>query len=429
MTTTDSAQAPPTTNASVVHSAERLGVRSPAAVRAERRAWLILWVAFATCCLLLFSAGKFVVDYVSSAQVDQLALVTNSRGRPLVVAPGSAERTVLTRTELSVGTQVALDRETVSTIELELFDESTVKVLAGASVELARMEVGRFIKQQHLVLDQTAGVVQYQSVGPIDVELPSNGVAHLAAKSDVTIWINDAGQTTQVLVYDGEARIESGGQTQTVARDRRATIVDGRILAVEDRAQALLPNGDFARQDDGWEKHDFTTNPLLDVIGQRFWVAGPELSDKRLNALRVVRENSRGEHGETGFKRNLNNLDVSGYRHLWLQAYVRVDYASLSGGGYLGFEYPMMLGMNYEGVREGSSPGPWSIGFYTANPDNRPAPAGRAELWPAGEWKQFRVDLMNTDPENIPYRLREFTVMGQGHNYDARVAGIELIGE
>jgi hypothetical protein len=426
VTTTDSAQAAPAT---VVESAERLGARSPAAVRAERRAWLILWVAFATFCALVFSGLKFAVDYVSTAQVDQSAVVTTSRGRVFVTAPGSAEKAVLARTELGVGTVVALDRDSdASLAELRLFDQSTLKVLAGATLELSRMEVGRFIKQQRLVLGQSAGVVQFATVGPIDVELANGGVAHLAAHSDVTVWIDTEGKT-RVLVYDGEARLELAGQFVTVPRDKRAVMgTDGRI-GVFDRSEQLLPNGDFARQDEGWQRHDVPGNPLIDVNGQRFWVSGPELADQKLTALRVLRENSRLEHGETGLIRNMKNLDVSGYRHLWLKAYVRVDYASLSGGGYLGSEYPMMLRMTYEGPREGSEPGPWSVGFYVANPDNRPAPQGRAEQWPAGEWQPFLVDLTNTDASNVPYRLREFSVMGQGHNYDARVAGLELIGE
>jgi len=426
VTTTDSAQAPAT---NVVHSAERVSARSPAAVRAERRAWLILWVAFATFCALAISVGKFVVDYVSTAQVDQLAVVSNARGRVLVVAPGSVEQTVLNRSELGVGTVIALDRDTASTIDLEMFDESHVKVMSGASVELARMEIGRFIKQQRLLLDQSLGVVQYASVGPIDVDLPGNGTAHIAPKSDVTIWIDENGQTTQVLVYDGEARIDSGGQSLTVPRDKRTTIVDGRIQQLDDRAKTLLANGDFSRQDDGWQRHDVPSNPLIDVNGQRFWVSGPEIAGRTVPALRVVRENSRQEHGETGLIRNMNNLDVSGFRHLWVKAMVKVDAASLSGGGYLGSEYPMMLRMTYEGPRAGSEPGPWAIGFYVANPESRPVPPGRAELWPLGQWKPYEVDLMDTDPDNIPYRLREFSVMGQGHNYDAQVAAIEIVGE
>jgi hypothetical protein len=81
----------------------------------------------------------------------------------------------------------------------------------------------------------------------------------------------------------------------------------------------------------------------------------------------------------------------------------------------------------YEGPVANSRPD-WPVGFYYSNQDNRPT-AGVSELWPQGEWKQYRVDLMNTDPSNIPYRLVEFDVMGQGHSYDARVASISLIGD
>lgn len=413
--------------ASVVQAAERLGARSPAAVQAERRAWLILWVAFATFCALLFSAGKFVVDYVSTAQVDQLAFVSASRGRVFIVAPGSAEQTVLARSELGVGTVVALDRDN-SALELELFDSSRVKVQPGATVELTRMEVGRFIKQQRLLLEQSSGAVQYTAAGPMDVKLPNNAIAHLAPRTDATLWI-DEGSNARVLVYDGEVKVDAAGQSVTVPKDKRTRVVDGRLSGgVADRPEQLLANGDFAQRDDGWLRHDKVSTPLLDIEGQRFWVSGPEEAGRPLTALRVLRLNSRQEHGETGLIRNLD-IDVSGYRHLTLNAWVRVDYASLSGGGYIGSEYPMMLQMKYEGPVEGTEPGPWAIGFYIANPENRPTPAGRAELWPAAQWQQYTVDLMNTDADKVPYRLREFSVMGQGHNFDARVAGIELIGD
>jgi len=421
LTTTDSAQVTPAT---VVHPAERLGARSRAAVQAERRAWLILWVAFATFCLLVFSAAKFVNDFVNTAQVDQLAVVTASRGTVFVVSPGSADQTRLARTELGVGTVIALDRVD-SSLELQFFDDSRAKVQPGASVELTRMEVGRFIKQQRLLLDQTAGVVQYTSVGSMDVQLPNNAMAHLAPHSDATLWI-DASGVSRVLVYDGEVKLDAAGQSATVPRDKRMAIADGRLGQVADRPEQLLRNGDFVQRDDGWLRHDLVLGQ--DVEGQRFWVSGPELPDRTLMALRVLRDRSRGEHGETGLIRALD-IDVSGYRHLWLNAWVRVDQASLSGGGYLGFEYPMMLQMSYEGPVEGSEAGPWAIGFYTANPESRPTPPGRAERWPGGVWQEYTVDLMNTDADKVPYRLREFSVMGQGHNYDARVAGIELIGD
>ena len=72
---------------------------------------MILWVAFATFCALVFALVKFSIDYVSTAEVDQGARVTATRGQVVYVLPGSAERTLLgSRSELGVGTIVALDR-------------------------------------------------------------------------------------------------------------------------------------------------------------------------------------------------------------------------------------------------------------------------------------------------------------------------------
>jgi hypothetical protein len=39
------------------------------------------------------------------------------------------------------------------------------------------------------------------------------------------------------------------------------------------------------------------------------------------------------------------------------------------------------------------------------------------------------VDLTDTEATRVPYRLLEFAVLGQGHSYDARVAGISLLGD
>jgi hypothetical protein len=156
-------------------------------------------------------------------------------------------------------------------------------------------------------------------------------------------------------------------------------------------------------------------------------VDGPPSLDPPLPALRVLRNSVKAQHGETGFTRQMD-IDVSGYRHLWLSAWVRVDFADLSGGGTLGSEYPMKFHVQYEGPQQDSRPD-WSVGFYTSNPDNLPIPEGSALLWPQGQWQEYQVDLMNTDASRMPYRLLELDVMGQGHSYDARVADIQLIGD
>ena len=423
MATTDSAQATPTAGGPVgVRTAEREATRVPAAVRAERRAWLILWVAFATLCALIFAGVKFTIDYVSTAEVDQSAHITASRGQVVFSLPGSAEQTLLgNRADLGVGTVLSLDRTAVAWVDLQFFDDSTIKLLNGATVELTRMEVGRFISQHSILLTQTSGPIRYATGGsPMDVVVP-NGLVQLGAHGDYTIWLD--GEVTRVLVYGGEARVAAGAGTVSVTDGRRAEIdPQGQVKVMDRRAMSLLANSDFSQHDAKWQPWDEPNSPL-DVNGQRFWVPGPEPGS---TALRVVRQSVKGEHGETGLVQKLNQ-DVSGFRHLWLNAMVRLDYADLSGGGTLGSEYPMMLQLKYEGL--GGSQSPWVVGLYYSNQDNRKVPEYVGVQWPQGEWTQYTVDLMDTEASNMPYRLIEFAVMGQGHSYDARIADISLIGD
>lgn len=423
MAATDSAQITPTAGGPVgVGAAERVGARAPAAVRAERRAWLILWVAFITFCALVFAAFKFSLDYVTTAQVDQSAHVTASRGQVVFSLPGSAERTLLgNRTDLGVGTVLSVDRTTVASADLVLFDDSRLKLIGGASVELTRMEVGRFINQHSLLLTQWSGPVRYATANsPIDVQVP-NGLLQLAAHGDYTVWLD--GDLARVLVYGGEAHVVAGGTSVVVPEGKRVEIdPTGQVQVPVNRALPLLSNSNFVQHDQNWIAWDRPNSPL-DVNGKRFWVQGP---DEGSTALRVVRESVKGEHGETGLIQPLDK-DVSGFRHLWLTAMVRVDYADLSGGGTLGSEYPMMLRVKYEGPVENSL-NPWSVGLYYSNPDNRPT-EGFGEPWPQGEWRQYSVDLMDTEQSNVPFHLVEFAVMGQGHSYDARIADISLVGD
>lgn len=421
--TTDSAPVTPTASGPViVREGERVTGRAHAAVLAERRAWLILWLAFATFCALVFTVAKFAVDYVSTAQVDQMARVAGSRGQVILTQPGSSDKTLLgNRTQLGVGTQVAVDRSTVAWAELQLLDDSRARVLDGASVELTRMEVGRFINQHLVQLTQTDGPIHYATGGPMQVVVP-NGDVQLGSHGDYTVWID--GDTTRVLVYAGEARVSASGSTVIVPEGKRTAIDANRQLhAVEPRQMTLLLNGDFTQHDQDWEAYDKPDSPL-DVNGSRFWVSGPDESGA---ALRVTRETVRQEHGETGLLQKLDR-DVSGFRHLILQASVRVDYASLSGGGTLGSEYPMMLQLKYEGPQVDTHPD-WAIGFYYANPENRPVPEWKGKQLVQGEWSTYRVDLMDTEPSRMPYRLLELIVMGQGHSYDARIANVSLTGD
>jgi hypothetical protein len=394
--------------------------RSPTAARAERRAWLVLWVAFATLCVLLASAAKFALDYVSTAEIDLTAGVEVPRGTIFVQNPGSPKYQ-LASSELGVGSVVEPSRSSnpPASVRLRLFDDSRVTALSGSRIDLVEMNVGRFINQHTLLLRQTAGPVQYQAVGEVQVQVPG-GLVKLR-DTDTTVWVE--GDRTKVLVYRGQARVEAGGPEVVVDTDQRADLgVDHRV-GTGPRAEQLLPNGDFANKTENWQTHDLQSGPR-DVDGVREFTDA-WLDGRLLPALHIVRESRTQAHGETGLQQKLD-VPVAGYRHLWLQAWVRVDRQSLSGGGQLGTEYPMMFALEYEGIQDGSAPN-WNHGFYITNLDNGPTSFG--EPIPAGEWFNYSVDLMAQDDSHRPYRITSLKAMSQGHSYDARVADIRLIGD
>jgi hypothetical protein len=420
VTTTDSAQVTSAAGGPAgIQATHRAlaGARAPAAVRAERRAWLILFLAFATFCALVFAATKSVIDWISNAEVNQSAGVMSSRGLVLLSLPGSTEKTVLgARADLPVGTVLWLDRNTSA--GLQLFDDSTVKLLGGSTLALSRMEVGRFITQHALALTQSSGAVQYATAGAVDVQV-SGTLVHLAPHGDYTVWLD--GDVARVMVYGGEAHVAS----VSVSEGSRVDIdSQGQVSRLYGLQTPLLFNANFSQHDQGWLGLDVPSDAKLDVIGERSWVSGPD--DKSV-ALRVSRKSVNHEHGETGLFQELDR-NVAGFRHLWLRAWVRIDHADLSGGGAFGSEYPMMFRVRYEGPSERSFI-PWAVGMYYANPENRTVPPFVGIEWTQSEWKLYETDLMETDASNVPYRLLEFAVMGQGHTYDARVAGISLVGE
>ena len=273
--TTDSARVTPTASGpAVAQAAENVGTRAPAAVRAERRAWLILWVAFATFCALVFAAIKFAVDYVSTAEVDQGARVTASRGPVIVNLPGSADMTLLgARSELGVGTVVALDRTSVATVDLQFFDDSRINVLGGAT-DRADAHGSWALHQPAL-----AGAHPDQRPDPLR-DRWANGRAGAE-------WAGAAGAARRLHGVDRRRRDPRARVWRRSARfgQRRAVNVgEGRLAQIDaqgqvhpavDRQVPLLANSDFGLHDQNWEPWDKPNIPGLDVNGQRSWVPGP----------------------------------------------------------------------------------------------------------------------------------------------------------
>src|SRR5207253_5612728 len=125
-------------------------------------------------------------------------------------------------------------------------------------------------------------------------------------------------------------------------------------------------------------------------------------------------------HDETGLRQRLD-VDVRGARAVRLEALVRVDAASLSGGGYLGSEYPMMVRVRTRDRRDAEQV--WTQGFYYANEENRPTPIGRRIE--RGAWTLFSFDL--EDELRQTATIESIEVFGAGHTFDASIGEIRLL--
>lgn len=400
--------------------------RTAAARRAEAKAWLVVWLAFATFCALALTAAKVATDYVATAEIDLPARVEDYRGLVFVKGAGRAEAR-LNDGLASVLAGSSIEATRTGSATVRLFDGSRITPHSGGVVDVLRMDVGRFISRRTILLRQQWGPTRYEVQSEAIVEVP-NGSVRLS-RGDATIWVQE--NRTSVLVYEGEARLEMDGSSVLVRPGERADLsADRRLTGPLPRAEQLLANGDFSQRAVGWEPIDVPRDGSQDTRGVRRFVEGPIVDGRPTTAMQVVRQSVRNEHGRTGLQQVLN-LDVSGYRSLWIEALVRVDSHSLSGGGVVGSEYPMMLLLQYEGPAEGSRPD-WSNGFYVANPEGRPVQ--NAQQVRGGEWVRYRVNLMDPrqmDDEQMrrPFRLLQFAVMAQGHSFDARVADVRIVGD
>src|SRR5581483_7152427 len=137
-------------------------------------------------------------------------------------------------------------------------------------------------------------------------------------------------------------------------------------------------------------------------------------------AMRVTRNSERDAHNETGL-RQVVNRDVAGSRAVRVEAMVRVDDASLSGGGYSGTEYPLMIRIRAHDRRGGDQV--WTHGFYYANSEDRPVQFG--EIVPQGTWVKFSADLTQAFSQTAT--IDSIEVFGAGHTFDASIGAVKLL--
>lgn len=399
----------------------------------ERVAWTVLWAAFISFCILITSIPLGIRYYLLNATVDQDTQLQRIEGTILVQeAEGNRPTGVTDSALLSPGDEVILDATSRGT--LDFFERSHVTLYSNTNVELGQVEAPRFgvsERPNSVALNLRAGLARVGVALPGERETNFHVVTPHTSISlaEGSYRIEVTNETTQITVVRGEATLGSGSSVGTLRQGTRTKVdLTGVPADPLPAAENLIENGDFQQPlTTGW----LTSTVVLTSAVQAPYVEVVE--DGGRQAARLVQlDVEDGDHTEVAIQQRLSQ-DVRDFDRLEVSADVRLDFQSLSGGGLLSSEFPIIVRLDYKDLWGNDKF--WTHGFYYHNQANYPIaldPWGRpaGEQVPQGVWYPFESgNLLDLLGENKPARITGLTVYASGWKFDGMVSEIHLIVE
>jgi len=394
----------------------------------KRIAWLVLLAAFGIHCVLAVSVPLTIRWYLLNATVGHEAIVEPIMGTVLVWEPGAnAPIGVTSSTAVPEGSRIRTDSS--SRAFVTFFDNSTATVSFDTDTRLVAMRSPRFgfsTKLDSLHLDITHGQV---NIGvalpvnrPLDFRATSPHMTALLDEGSYSLKVTD--DSSRTIVHLGTAQVTAQGKTVALTQRERTTVRDGQQPAEPvAAAQNLLVNGGFEEElSIGWQAYNEQGGDGGNIDGE---ISVLELPGTTSRALRFFRTGSGGNHCETVIRQDLNEeiSDLATSTSLYLR--VRLLNQSLSGGGYLSSEYPLMIRLEYEDVY--GSEGHWTHGFYYQNQDNNPTMYGQRITYRT--WFDYASGNILEAIYPRPARLKSLLIYASGWDYESMVTDISLVVE
>lgn len=302
------------------------------------------------------------------------------------------------------GTQLSLfpgSEVTVSSLRRLRFDPNSFSVAVGYRKGKLRIDIG----------DGTGSRRDFR------VTVPDAGAEMILAEGSYSLDSNS--RATEIKVRDGGVALVKGlDKSVEVKTGQMTNLTSGQPpTAPAAAARELAANGRFQ---DGlarwsWDNRDVSPKSQLGKAE----IVSTDIG----NAVRFIRTDSNSSHGETYIHQDINQ-DVSDFRSLQLFLQLKLESQSLSGGGYMGSEYPLMVRINYRSERGDNV---MVYGFYSQNEAENLTTNGT--LLPQGEWVSYKVpdNLMTVEP--APTRILSLEVTASGHDYESLLKEISLEGE
>jgi hypothetical protein len=392
----------------------------------ERTAWTVLLSAFVTFCILVVSVPLGIRWYVINATSTHKTALTAISGTILVEERGQARPLAITDgMEASEGASIKTD--STSQAILTFFDDSTATLYNDTQVVLLRTRTPRFNfspRPDTIILEIKEGRVRIGAAPAIDSPLyfevrSPQGVAVLEEGS-YSVEVTD--KQSQIVARYGQALATAAGTTVKLNQGQRTTIAIGGAPADPmPAAQPLVVNGNFQQDlSVGWRAYNEQGVDGGEVDGE-VEIISP--GDRR--ALFFSRVGEDGNHCETGIIQTIDK-DIRDFTSLKLHLDVRLIHQSLSGGGYLSSEFPIMVRLDYKDPYGNERF--WVHGFYYQNVDNYPIQWG--EQIPRYVWYPYETDnLLEILADTRPTHINAIRIYASGWEYQSMISEVGLTVE
>ena len=402
----------------------------------QHLAWMVTLAAFVTFCTLVITIPVSARWYLINATRAYEAKITCLEGTAVVEDVQHAEAIPVLKGEtISVpeGTVVSVDESAQAVIIF--FNQSLVRLFPQTSVALEQMRAPRFSvspRSGHITLQARGGRLWANTVlresSPVEFEVRTLQADTLLSE-DGAYTLEVSNEKAEVIVQRGTADVTATSlvstteEAQVILTARQRTIVEtGKApLAPLKAERDLVVNGDFtAPLSTGWVDLNEQGADGGEVDGMVSLV-----QNEGRRAVRFYRAGGVFDHCETIVEQQINRDLPDPLRTFKVRATIKLVSQSLSGGGYLSSEYPLMIRIRYRDMY--LSENEWVHGFYYQNLNNNPTMNGQ-EI-PQDKWYFYESENLSDVLPITPRRILWLRVYASGWSYESLVSSVSLIVE
>jgi len=395
----------------------------------ERIAWVVLLLAFVGFCLIVAGVPLGIRWYLLNAEEELTALVEPLVGT-VVVEPslGSGPTPLCKGQSMAVSEGTVIRMDETSEAVVTFFDHSFMRLFSKTTVRLDRLRAPRFgmsplANSVHLSL--LGGYIRIGTALSLDAPLDFRVNAlqgETLLDADGSYALQASNERAEIATYRGRARVRaSGTEVELNPRQRTQVALGQAPQPATGVARNLLTNGDFRESlDIGWRTFNDQGTDGGSVDGHVDLVV-----DEGRKAVKLWRSGGQGNHCETVLEQTIDQRLPDPVTSLIVRATVKLRYQSLSGGGYLSSEYPLMIRLTYRDVYDSETE--WIQGFYYQNVDGNLTTYG--QQLPRDRWNFFESgNLLETLPIK-PFKIVRLRVYASGWDYESLISDISLTAE